>query len=265
MDEEKIKIVALVCSPRKGRNSEYLAREALKSAEQMGNIKTELVPLYDKTIKPCIGCYRCDMAAEDEKRICPAIKDDFEAVVSKLIDADGIIISTPVYFGGVTAQLKAFIDRCECISGYGNRRWLRNPMRNKPAGAIAVGALPGGGMEWALDTINHYFMAMQMIIASAVEGPAGSVGTIGSAWACLYPGNSLEPHAVEKDELGLEGARCIGRRIAILCKLLPRSVRKQEREEWIDWADAQMKNWKKKGFLAAKFTEMERRKPINKS
>jgi multimeric flavodoxin WrbA len=258
--KEKTKIVALVASPRKGRNSEYLARVALKAAEELRDVETELVTMYGKVIKPCTACYRCDMAQEAEEKICPAINDDFEPIVRKLIEADGIIISTPVYFGGVTAQLKAFIDRCESISGYGNRRWLRNPMRNKPAGAIAVGALPGGGMHWALDTINRYFMALQMIIASAVEGPAGSVGTIGSAWACLYPGNSLEPHAVERDELGLEGAKSIGRRVAILCQLLPRSAREAERESWLKWADAQMQSWNKKGFLAAKSKEMKRRK-----
>jgi len=82
----------------------------------VGNIETELMPIAGFKIHPCVACFRCF----DEKtghRVCPSFEDDMEKVYPKLARSDGIIIASPVYFGGITGQLKTLLDRRSHLSG----------------------------------------------------------------------------------------------------------------------------------------------------
>ena len=122
-----MKILGLSCSPRKNGNTEILLGEALLGASQKG-AEVELYSLAGKNIGPCDGCRACG-----EKGICK-IKDDMQEVYVKLLEADGIIFGTPVYFYNMTAQAKAVIDRTIA---------LNNPKRslaNKIGGVVVTGA-----------------------------------------------------------------------------------------------------------------------------
>lgn len=99
------KILILSGSPRKGGNSDLLCDEFMRGAKESGN-KVDKVFVRDKKIAPCIACYYC--RNNDGK--C-AIKDDMAEVLQKMIDADVLVLSSPVYFYSIDAQLKAVIDR----------------------------------------------------------------------------------------------------------------------------------------------------------
>lgn len=131
-----MKVLGIVCSPRKGGNTEILLKEALKSAAALG-AETELLPLYDKKMEPCTGCYSCLKTGE-----C-YIDDDIQDMYPKLIEADGIIWGSPVYFFGVTSQAKMLIDRLYPLQANGK-------LANKVGGVISVASSIGHTEVWNL-------------------------------------------------------------------------------------------------------------------
>ena len=92
-------IIGIACSPRKDGNTDILIKEALAGAKDSG-AKTELITIRDNEIKPCDGCGSCVNTG-----ICH-IKDDMQIIYKKMLDADGIILATPVYFWTVSGQAK---------------------------------------------------------------------------------------------------------------------------------------------------------------
>lgn len=100
-----MKVLAISSSPRKGGNSEVLCDQFLKGSKEAG-FETEKVCLYDYKINPCFACYGCK---KDKKCVQ---KDDMDDLLEKMIEADVIVLSTPIYFYSLCAQMKMFIDRC---------------------------------------------------------------------------------------------------------------------------------------------------------
>lgn len=98
------KVLILSASPRHNGNSDTLCDEFMKGAIEAGN-KVEKIFVADKNINYCRACYACKKTG-----IC-AIKDDMGSVLQKMLDSDVIVLSSPVYFYSICAQLKAVIDR----------------------------------------------------------------------------------------------------------------------------------------------------------
>ncbi|GAE85417.1 flavodoxin family protein [Bacteroides reticulotermitis] len=99
------KLLVISASPRKGGNSDYLSDLFIYGAEEAGH-QVEKVFLREKDINYCTACYSCKKHAGR----C-AIKDDVPAIIDSMIDADVVVLSTPVYFYCMNAQLKTIIDR----------------------------------------------------------------------------------------------------------------------------------------------------------
>ena len=100
----KKNILILSTSPRKNGNSEMLAREFARGAEEAGH-NVELLSLHDKTIGFCKGCLAC------QKTQRCVIHDDADAIVRKMKDAEVIAFATPIYFYEMCGQMKTMIDR----------------------------------------------------------------------------------------------------------------------------------------------------------
>ena len=120
------RIVVLVGSVRRDGNTERLAKAFAEGAGKHHEV--ELVSVADYRINPCRGCNYC-YTSEGNRCIQ---QDDMPAIYEKLRQADMVVIASPVYFYGISAQLKALVDR------------LHTPMRNafgiKRLGLILVGA-----------------------------------------------------------------------------------------------------------------------------
>jgi multimeric flavodoxin WrbA len=97
-------ILILSGSPRKDGNTELLAEAFAKGAAAHHHM--EIVSVRDYTVNPCLGCNTCFKT----NGIC-AQKDDMAIIYEKMSQADMIVIASPVYFYGISAQLKAVIDR----------------------------------------------------------------------------------------------------------------------------------------------------------
>jgi len=98
-------IVLLSGSPRKGGNTDKLAAAFIEGAESAGKSVT-LYRVADMKIGGCLGCGHCF----EEKGVCVQ-KDDMPQILDALRKADAIVLASPVYYWGVTAQLKLAIDR----------------------------------------------------------------------------------------------------------------------------------------------------------
>ncbi len=106
-----MKVLVVLGSPRKGGNGETLARKAAEALEQGGST-VEYIRLNDLNLRPCQGCGGCDKTGS-----C-VVKDDMTAIYQKVDDADRILLVSPVYFYGLSAQCKIFGDRFQS-------RWSR--------------------------------------------------------------------------------------------------------------------------------------------
>ena len=98
------KVLVISASPRKAGNSEMLCDQFILGAKEAGN-KTEKIFLRDKEINYCVACEGCR-----ENGVCVQ-KDDMAEILVKMIDADVIVMATPVYFYTMDAQMKTLIDR----------------------------------------------------------------------------------------------------------------------------------------------------------
>ncbi len=98
------KVLVISSSPRKNGNSDILCNEFIRGAEESGN-KAEKVFIADKNINYCKGCGACNVTHKCVQ------KDDMAEIMDKMVEADAIVLATPVYFYSVCGQLKTFIDR----------------------------------------------------------------------------------------------------------------------------------------------------------
>ena len=98
-------VLILSGSPRKGGNSDLLCDAFMRGAQEAGN-DVEKVRIAEKRIGYCSACYFCRVHGG----VC-AKKDDMTELLQKMIDADVLVLASPVYFYSIDAQLKTVIDR----------------------------------------------------------------------------------------------------------------------------------------------------------
>ena len=179
-----MKILGIVCSPRKGGNTEIMVEEALAAAREAG-AETELVLVANKNIAPCDACGACRQTG-----VCH-IKDDMQPIFQQLEAADGIIFGTPVYFANVTAQAKAIMDRMYLYLG--DRR-----LRGKVAGPIIVTRRVGAAQTRNL--VYSFFIAQKMIVLRAGIGYGREKGEVRQGVGGTHGSTALEEaRAVAKD------------------------------------------------------------------
>lgn len=150
-----MKTLVVLGSPRKKGNTEILAGQIRKGIEEAGGT-CESVRLEGLDIHPCIGCGGC----EKEGRC--VIQDDMQQMYEKIDRADRIIIASPIYFYSVTAQTKAFIDRCQALW---SRKYILKqrlqPQTEKIGYLVSVSATRGERIfEGAILTVQYGLDAM---------------------------------------------------------------------------------------------------------
>ena len=150
------KVLAINGSPRKKGNTASLIKVAFDEFEKAG-FKTEMVNIGDEAY---IGCQACFTCRKTKDNTCKYTKDSFNKVYKKCLDADIIILGSPVYVGGMTASMKAFIDRA-CIVSKANGQ----PLKRK-IGASVVAVRRNGALE-TFNSMNNLFTISEMIIVGS--------------------------------------------------------------------------------------------------
>jgi multimeric flavodoxin WrbA len=181
-----MKIIGINGSPRKKGNTQALLHIALK-ASKIKN--TKLIHLVDYHIEPCDGCGACW-----KTKNCP-IDDDLEKVINEMIESDAILVGSPVYYGTVSPQMKAFIDRSGELLG--SRAY---PLKDKIGGALAVARRWGGVTTWT--TLLLWILEMRLIVP-------------GAGWGVAL---AMKPNEVINDKEGVERAKELGVSVGNLCR-----------------------------------------------
>lgn len=187
-----MKALAISGSPRKGGNTSTLLKAVLNELAQEG-VETELVELSGEKVRGCKACYKC---IEKKNNKCVIEKDCINDVISKMIQADCIILGSPTYFADLTLEMKGLIDRAGMVAR-ANDACLRFKI-----GAAVVAARRAGSIH-AFDSMNHFFLINEMIISGS------------SYWNVAFGRNKGE---VEKDEEGMATMKKLGQNMAWLLK-----------------------------------------------
>lgn len=160
-------IVGICGSPRK-KATEYVLTEALHMLAQRG-FETEFFTVRGKQIG---FCTHCDFCLKHKECVH---KDDMYELYPLLADAHGLVIASPVYNGGVSAQTKAVMDRCRALVAADD-----NFFKEKYGAAIAVGGDRIGGQELVLQQIIAFYVLNGVI---PVSGGAFGANLGASFWS----------------------------------------------------------------------------------
>ena len=209
------KILGVSGSPVKRGNTEVFLSEALKTAEGLGDVSTEMVRLIEKRIGDCRHCNWC-LSRQDEGSFC-CIKDDMLDLYPKIIEADAILLATPTYGGRLSGYSAVFIDRWRALV-LGKR--YRGVLRNKVGGAMTVAWFRNAGPETALLSVVSAYLMWGMVVASPGEGGCqfGAVGVSSDGGSGRFvPEEKL---GVLKDKLGMSSARALAKRTVELTRIM---------------------------------------------
>ena len=187
-----MKVVAFNGSPRRNGNTVVLINEVFRILEREG-IETEMIQLGNKQVHGCTACGKCK---EIQNGKCHIKNDHLNFCIEKMIEADGIMIGSPVYFADVTPEVKALID----VAGYVTR--ANNHLLKRKVGAGVIAVRRGGALH-AFETINNFFLISQMIVPGS------------SYWNFVI---GRDPGDVLNDKEGMQTIKTLGENMAWLMK-----------------------------------------------
>ncbi|MBL7189422.1 MAG: flavodoxin family protein [Phycisphaerae bacterium] len=153
-----MKALGISTSPRIKGNSDLLLRRALAGAASVG-AEPEYVHLSDYRIGPCIECNACYTTGECK------VRDDYQVLLKKILDADRLVFATPIFFMSVCAQAKNLIDRGQCLWAlkYVLKKESLTVGRDRRAMVIAVGGSKSKKQFESIRlTMKTYFDALDM-------------------------------------------------------------------------------------------------------
>jgi len=218
---DDINVLGICGSPIKGGNTEHFLLEAMKVAEGMDSVKTEMITLVGKDIKDCVHCNWC-LSKQEEGKFC-AIEDDMVPIFPKVLDADVLLFATPAYVARVSGYLAVVMDRLRaCAFG----KVYEGKLKDKVGGALAVAWMRHGGVETSLLSIDYFFFGFEMIVAT-VHHPgvlfgAGGTSSFGGTGG-FDPKDKL---GILKDEWGLNAARALAKRTVELARIIKAGKKK---------------------------------------
>jgi multimeric flavodoxin WrbA len=187
-------VVAFNGSPRKGGNTEHLLKHVMQVLEE-GGIETELIQIGGKRLHGCTACGKC---FENLDRRCVIEDDIVNDCITRMAEADGMLIGSPTFFADVSPETKALIDRAGFV-GMAN-----GGLYYHKVGAAVVAVRRAGGIH-VYDTINHFFGINNMF-------------TVGSSYWSL--GVGMHPGEVEMDEEGVRTMQNLGANMVWILKKL---------------------------------------------
>ena len=185
-------ILGLCGSPR-AKATEHVLRKALEMLEERG-FETEFYTVRGKDLGFCIHCDHCLEGAG-----C-ILQDDMQELYPLMVEAEGFVIATPVYNGGVSAQVKAVMDRTRALLAADPEAF-----RGKAGIAIAIGGDRSGGQELALQQIITFYTLNGVLTLSG-----GFFGA--NIGAAFWSQDTME--GIVADEEGFRGLRKTLRRFS---------------------------------------------------
>ena len=138
-----MKIVVLMGSPNRKGSTSILAEEFKRGAEEAGHT-VDWIDVCRADVNPCIGCVKCGYEG-------PCVqKDGSQAIKAELLSADMVVFATPLYYYGMTAQLKAVVDRFCSYNSSLNRRHLKS----------ALLTVAWNADDWTFDALTAHYKTL---------------------------------------------------------------------------------------------------------
>lgn len=151
------KVLGIMGGPCLDGNTSRLLNAALEGAREAG-AEVERLDLARMNVHPCLACRACDTGSS-----CSQEDDDMVQIYKRITSVDAIILASPIFFMGVTAQTKAMIDRCQCfwVEKYvlGRRRY-EGGMRPKGLFVACAGSEKGIVFDPARHVAKAFFAAI---------------------------------------------------------------------------------------------------------
>jgi len=194
----RLKVLGLAGSPRRHGNTELLLDQVLAGAASKGAL-IEKVVLSTLTMGPCDECEACY-----ETGRC-IVQDDYQLLYPKLIKAERVVLAAPIFFMGLPAQAKAFIDRCQCF--WARKYVLEDPLPPTDTGAQRQGYLvsTAGGPKTSFQCAARSMKAF----LDALDGTYGGELTFRGV---------DEKAAILNHPSALEEALALGKKLAVVEK-----------------------------------------------
>lgn len=196
--DSSTKVLGICGSPRLHGNTQIMLEATLDVCKAAG-AKTELILLRKMNIQPCDACESCQKTGKCH------IKDDMQDLYPKLWEANGIIIGSPTYGMGISAQARLFLDRsCHAMWMTGEKGKPGIGFENTVGGAVICAGRTGSSL--AFSTLVAEFTLDRWIFAGAAFGYAWDKGD------------------VVKDNMGLLEARSLGQRMVRFLNFVKREA-----------------------------------------
>jgi multimeric flavodoxin WrbA len=187
-----MKVVAFNGSPRAHGNTREAIGIMAEELEKNG-IEVEVIQVGNKKIRGCLGCMWC-VKAQNER--CVIDEDEVNEYIQKMKEADGIILSSPVYYSGVAGTMKSFLDRAFFVVGV-NGNFLRHRVGTSLAAVRRSGGIP------TIDNLDRYINYSEMFVPTS------------NYWNVAH---GLKPGEVAQDDEGVQIIRILGKNMAWLMK-----------------------------------------------
>ena len=188
-----MKVLAFNGSPNEFGDT-YHSLEIVAGPLRQQGIEVEIIQVGSRNIRGCLACRSC-FKNKNEKCV---IEDDVNTLIRQTIEADGILLGSPVHFSGVSGTMKCFLDRMFYVCFASG-----NPLRHKVGASIAVVRRAGGIA--AIDTLNYYLQFAEILIPTS------------NYWNVIKGGT---PADLEQDEEGRQILTVLGENMAWLMHLV---------------------------------------------
>lgn len=149
-----MKVLGINGSARRDGNTALIMNMVFDELHKC-SIETELVQLAGSVIQPCKGCFACKGNGN-----CIFTNDLFAEIFEKMVQADGILLGSPVYSADVSANMKAILERAGVVVS-------TNPKLLKGKVGAAVAAVRRGGGMTTVDAMNHFFLNKEMLVVGS--------------------------------------------------------------------------------------------------
>jgi multimeric flavodoxin WrbA len=207
MSDLPVKILGICGSHRKEKNTHYALGRGMAALSRLGiPVEGEIISLADMRIEDCLGCHLCFTRAWGD-RFCPAIRDDMDTVYPKLLEADGILVASPVHWWSASSKLRRFIDRANAFCGSSNCEY-GGALYNKVGGVITVAYNVHGGTEAAASHIVTWMLTVNMVVVGTQSAHIG--GTAATNLGIPPSG----PDSVKFDHHGMKTVYEVAKRVA---------------------------------------------------
>jgi multimeric flavodoxin WrbA len=189
-----MKVIAINGSPKSKGNTAFAMQTVIRELEE-ADIEVDLIHVGHKQIRGCTACGKCGVVKNQR---CITTDDIVNELIPKIIQADGFLIGSPVYWSGMTGTMKAFLDRLFYVSN-ANGNFFRHKV-----GAAVVAVRRSGGIP-TLDQLNKYLQYAEMFI------PASNY------WGVIHGRTEGE---AQHDKEGVQIMRILGKNMAWLMKAI---------------------------------------------